>query len=91
MGTVRQCSTFAEGEGGWPTGWRRLYLDIEGPRNEQGGYDRDRLELQQDVILGFLLPFVSAVHIPLGLHVENPHPQQDDVPGELVIQPPAER
>jgi hypothetical protein len=66
---------------------RTLYLDIEGHRNDQGGYDSDMFELQQNFLLGFLLPFLTEAHLPLGLSVRNPRAQRGDLPDELMITP----
>ena len=76
----------AEREPGKP---RRLYLDIEGHRNNAGGFDHDMTELQQDFVLGFLGPYLSYVSMPL-LTGERQEPQREDVPHELVIQPSPE-
>lgn len=68
---------------------RRLYLDIEGHRNSAGAFDSDMQELQH-FVLGFLGPYLSYVSMPL-VTAERQEPQQDDVPDELIIQPPLER
>jgi hypothetical protein len=64
---------------------RVLYLDIEGHRTSEGGFDADMRELQTDFLGSVLAPFVSAVHCPLGA-LRNPRPQNDDIPGELIIE-----
>jgi hypothetical protein len=64
---------------------RVLVLDIEGHRNDQGGFDADMLELQKDFLLGVLGPFVSEIRAPL-FQATNPHPQDNDIPPALVIQ-----
>jgi hypothetical protein len=66
---------------------RVLYLDIEGHRNAQGAYDHEMVELQQEFLFGCLLPYLSEVYLPVGLHVTNPHPQRADLPDKLVIKP----
>lgn len=63
---------------------RNLYLDIEGHRNSEGGFDADMLELQQDFIAGFLAPFFSEIHCPL-FKADNPNPQNNEIPAELII------
>ena len=63
---------------------RLLFLDVEGHRNSEGGFDADMLELQNEFLTGFLSPFLSEVHSPL-TNVENTRAQQDDVPPELII------
>lgn len=64
---------------------RKLFLDVEGHRTNDGGFDRDMLELQNDFLVGFLAPFLSEVHCPLAT-LKNRRPQDDDIPDELVIQ-----
>lgn len=68
----------------YPNGKRTLYLDIEGHRNEQKGFDKDMFELQRFFILGFLMPYFSEVHLPL-VSVKNKKPQNNDLPEEFLI------
>ena len=42
---------------------RILYLDIDGHRNAQNGFDVDMLELQKEFGLNFLLPFLTEIHL----------------------------
>ena len=63
---------------------RVLYLDIDGHRNSQGGYDHDIFELPKDFVLGFLFPYLSEVHMPL-ISVVNDKLQQNEMPEELAI------
>lgn len=63
---------------------RRLYLDIDGHRNASGGFDADMLELQNEFLLGFLMPFLSEATCPL-IRVQNPKPQVNNVPETLTI------
>lgn len=63
---------------------RSLFLDIEGHKNIMGGFDNDMFELQQNFILGFLMPFLHKVYIPLGA-VENSKLQQNNIPEEVII------
>ena len=63
---------------------RILYVDIDGHRNEAGGFDRDMLELQKDFGVGFLAQFFQEVHFPLG-SVRNTRGQNNDVPDKLQI------
>lgn len=56
---------------------RILYLDIDGHRNKQGGFDHDMFELQKDFILGNLIYYYSEVHMPLG-GVKNRNKQSND-------------
>jgi hypothetical protein len=64
---------------------RKLYLDIEGHRNSEGGFDTDMVELQKEFLLGFLSPYLSEIHAPL-VSATNKKPQENDIPLTLVIQ-----
>ena len=44
---------------------RKLYLDIEGHRVKEGGFDADMLELQNEFLIAFLSPYLSETHCPL--------------------------
>ena len=68
----------------YPNGKRTLYLDIEGHRNGQKGFDKDMFELQRFFILGFLMPYLSGAHLPL-VSVKNKIPQNNDIPKEILI------
>lgn len=70
----------------FPKKKRILYLDIDEHRNNAGGFDNDMMELQNNYILGFLMPYLSKVYLPLGLAVKNPKVQLEDLPEKLVIQ-----
>lgn len=63
---------------------RQLFLDIEGHRTPTGAFDEDMFELQRHFLLGYLLPFLAEVHMPL-VRAENTKPQRDDLPDELRI------
>ena len=63
---------------------RILYVDIDGHRNSEGGFDDDMFELQKEFMLGFLLPFCKEVYLPLG-HIVNTKEQDNNVPDMLVI------
>lgn len=63
---------------------RILYLDIDGHRNEQGVFDADMFELQKEFGTGFLLPFLTEIHLPLGV-IKNKKLQKNDVPEYLEI------
>lgn len=63
---------------------RHLYLDIQGHRNEQGGFDSDMAELQGPFLLGFLCPYLTSMTTPL-CRSQNNLPQRDDVPGGVII------
>jgi hypothetical protein len=64
---------------------RKLYLDIEGHRNSEGGFDTDMVELQKEFLLGFLSPYLSEIYAPL-VSVTNKKPQENDIPPTLIIQ-----
>lgn len=63
---------------------RALYVDIDGHRNEEGGYDDDMLEIQKEFGIGFLGKYFTEVHFPLGDFI-NKEPQCNDIPDELSI------
>lgn len=63
---------------------RVLYLDIDGHRNVEGGFDNDMFELQKDFVLGFLLPYFTEVHLPL-CSIKNKDRQINDIPEQLKI------
>jgi hypothetical protein len=67
---------------------RALYLDIEGHRNANGGFDNDMYELQKEFVLGLLMPFLTEAHEPLAAVRQKPGVvQRDDLPDALQIQP----
>ena len=63
---------------------RILYVDIDGHKNDQSGYDNDMFELQKDFGLGFLAKYFTEVHFPLGDFI-NSKPQCNDIPDKLEI------
>jgi len=63
---------------------RYLYLDIDGHRNADGGFDEDMFELQSKFMAEFLLQFLTRAELPLG-SVRNRKPQNDEIPEELDI------
>jgi hypothetical protein len=67
---------------GWP---RTLYLDIEGHRGPNHGFDDDFIEFQQEFLFSAMAPFLTALDAPLTGPLLNPEPQRNDVPDELVI------
>ena len=67
----------------FPNKKRSLYLDIEGHRNKEGGFDNDMYELQRHFILEFLQPYISEVHMPLGGAIFGV--QREDLPDEFKI------
>ena len=64
---------------------RHLYLDIDGHRNVAGGFNRDMWELQQEFCIGFLMPWLTELLIPMGAKIKNPNLQREDVPEKLEI------
>ena len=63
---------------------RKLYLDIDGHRVKEGGFDADMLELQKEFLLGFLSPYLSEMHCPL-VDETNLKPQENDIPPTLIL------
>lgn len=63
---------------------RILYVDIDGHRNEAGGFDQDMFELQKEFGIGFLLQFFQEVHFTL-VSVKNSEKQNNNIPEELQI------
>jgi hypothetical protein len=66
----------------WP---RVYYLDIDGHKGEQKGYDRDFFEFQQEFWFSTIAHFVTAFETPLLGGLMNPNPQRNDIPDELSI------
>lgn len=65
---------------------RHLYLDIDGHRNEAGGWDADAFEIQKEFLIGYMSPWLTAMSIPLGGFRSNGS-QRDDLPARLLIFP----
>lgn len=63
---------------------RSLFVDIDGHKNEVGGFDEDMRELQTEFGIEILLPFVEELHFPL-VSVKNPIGQRNDIPKKIVI------
>ena len=61
---------------------RSLFLEIDGHRNSNGGFDDDMFELQSKFIQEFLLQFLTRAVTPLAEY-ENPAPHNDVIPEEL--------
>lgn len=74
----------AEAQKTQPDRPRKLYLDIDGHRNEAGGFDADMLELQKEFGIEFLLQYFTEVHFPLGT-IANQGEQNNDVPDHFEI------
>jgi hypothetical protein len=63
---------------------RCLYLDVDGHRNSQGGFDSDIMEIQTKFLPQVLSRHLSEFWTLLG-HWSNPKPQDNDIPPSLVI------
>lgn len=63
---------------------RHLFLDVQGHRNEAGGYDHDAFELMNEFVVGFLGDYLTEIHTPL-FHGRSRKPQRDDLPDLLRI------
>ena len=61
-----------------------FFLDIEGHRNSEGGFDHEMFELLNEFLMGFLGPFIKEARTPL-IHFINPQLQDNDLPDELRI------
>ena len=70
----------------WP---RVLYLDIENHTREDDRLEEDMIELQQEFLIAAMGKFFTALALPL-VAVVNPDTQVNDLPDELVLQPPDE-
>lgn len=68
----------------WP---RVLYLDIENHARDDGRLEEDMIELQQEFLIAAMGKFFTALALPL-VSVVNPDKQVNDLPDELVLQPP---
>lgn len=68
----------------WP---RVLYLDIEGHARDDGRLEEDMVELQQEFLIAAMGKFFTALALPL-TSVVNPDDQVNNLPDELVLQPP---
>jgi hypothetical protein len=79
-----------EAQAKFPNRRRSLFLDIEGHRIQQGGFDADMFELQKDFLIGFLGQFLSEIHCPL-TGVTNPRAQENDIPDQLDIRAQAKQ
>jgi hypothetical protein len=62
---------------------RYLYLDIEGHRNDAGGYDNDAFELFTSFLIGYLGQYLTRIPT-IGGYATNPD-QREDIPEHLII------
>ena len=69
----------------WP---RVYYLDIEGHKGEQKGFDPDFFEFQQEFWFATIAHFVTAFETPMLGGLINPNPQRNDLPDDLQVNHP---
>lgn len=69
----------------WP---RVFYLDIEGHKGPQSGFNEEFFEFQQEFWFQTIAHFVTAFETPMVGALVNPNPQQNDVPTALRVDPP---
>lgn len=50
----------------------------------RGGFDKDMFELQRYFLMGFMMPYLAELHMPLGGFANKVY-QQNDVPSDLNI------
>lgn len=63
---------------------RILYVDIDGHRNKNGGYDSDMLQLQKDFGIDFLGKYFTEIHFPI-IDFQNTATQCNNIPDTLNI------
>lgn len=63
---------------------RRLLLEVQGHRNDEGGFDHDAWEVIRYLVMEKLFPYFTQVTTPLHV-IENPRPQRNDVPDAIQI------
>ncbi|MGW4396425.1 HNH endonuclease [Amycolatopsis nivea] len=73
----------------YPNAPRRLVLDVQGHRSDEGGYDRDAWEVIRYFVLELLFPYLTSVSTPLA-HIENRKRQRNDLPAVLDIAYPGD-
>lgn len=71
----------------YPRKPRFLWLEVQGHRNDLGGFDHDSYELMSNFILKFLSPYLSEIRTPL-VRLRNSGDQREDIPDLLTIIPP---
>lgn len=62
---------------------RALFLDVEGHRNDAGGFDHDALEIQTHFLIGYLGRWLSEIHTPLA-EVQSTM-QRENLPESLTV------
>ncbi|MCW3084857.1 MAG: endonuclease [Bacteroidetes bacterium] len=68
----------------YPNQERYVFIDIEGHKNKNGGFDHDMYELQSYFNLHVVLPFVTRIYSPL-ISVQNRYSQNNNIPDNLEI------
>jgi len=63
---------------------RKLFLDIEGHRNREGGFDADMIELLTVFLPDVLAPFLSEIYCSL-FRTGDRKQQENELPLELII------
>ncbi|OLZ47460.1 hypothetical protein BS329_26450 [Amycolatopsis coloradensis] len=66
---------------------RGLFMDVQGHRNIEGGFDHDAWELMSEFIPNVLFPYLTEMSTPL-LHARNGKAQREDVPDHVEFFPP---
>lgn len=69
----------------WP---RVYYLEIEGHKGAQSGFDEDFFEFQQEFWFQTIAHFVTAFETPMVGALINPEPQRNDIPDALKVDIP---
>jgi len=67
-----------------PGAKRLLYFDVQGHRNNEGGYDRDAWEMLNDFLPEKVFPYLSELHTPL-YAMKNSRRQNNLVPEQLLL------
>jgi len=58
---------------------RKLFLDIDGHRNEAGGFDNDMFELICNFLLEAMVKYLTEISCPM-YSISNPNKQINDIP-----------
>ncbi len=65
---------------------RYVYIDIEGHKNSNGGFDKDMYEFQTQFAYGFLMQYITELSIPLAEgKLRNSKDQINDIPDMIQI------
>jgi len=63
---------------------RKLFLDIDGHRTDNGAFDEDMFELICDFLLGTMANYLTEIACPM-YSITNPNKQINDIPANLFI------